>query len=249
MNLNGLANLYDQLTPEERFKLDVEAMARGDTEESARLVHTCPTRNYQMNEIGFTDRWQAALQITTMICMDVDKHLSKVQMVEAFRVLLPYLRAVMENDGHEAYHAGHERGARFAWEKAGKEGDPPGYGPDLKKSEREADPDIEAGAEDVSVRAEAAEEAVKRMIDKLKGELARDGYSAWSAYLTFCEDDMGVEPHKMLLAYNPQVAQRGAQMESMAERLELETKPETLEECLGAIRGLRYRYMGRNPDV
>jgi hypothetical protein len=38
---NGLGKLYDRLTPEERFKLDVEATARGDEAESKRLVDTC----------------------------------------------------------------------------------------------------------------------------------------------------------------------------------------------------------------
>ena len=34
MRHNGLGKLYDRLTPEERFRLDVLAMARGDVEES-----------------------------------------------------------------------------------------------------------------------------------------------------------------------------------------------------------------------
>ena len=38
----GLGRLYDRLTPEERFRLDVLALARGDEEESERLTATCP---------------------------------------------------------------------------------------------------------------------------------------------------------------------------------------------------------------
>jgi hypothetical protein len=37
----GLDRLYDKLTPEERFRLSVLALARGD-EESERLTATCP---------------------------------------------------------------------------------------------------------------------------------------------------------------------------------------------------------------
>ena len=38
MRKDGLRRHYDRLTPEERFRLDVSALARGDTAESERLV-------------------------------------------------------------------------------------------------------------------------------------------------------------------------------------------------------------------
>jgi hypothetical protein len=41
MSKNGLRRHYDRLTPEERFRLDVLAQARGDLEESERLTRTC----------------------------------------------------------------------------------------------------------------------------------------------------------------------------------------------------------------
>ena len=44
-NKNALGKLYDRLTPEERFRLDVLAMARGDKEESEHLTSTCPIRS------------------------------------------------------------------------------------------------------------------------------------------------------------------------------------------------------------
>ncbi len=37
MSKNGLKRHYDKLTPAERFRLDVLAMARGDKQESERL--------------------------------------------------------------------------------------------------------------------------------------------------------------------------------------------------------------------
>jgi len=37
---NALGKLHDRLTPSERFRLDVEAHARGDETESRRLVDT-----------------------------------------------------------------------------------------------------------------------------------------------------------------------------------------------------------------
>ena len=51
-----MGRLYHQLTPEERFRLDVLALARGDEEESERLVATCPHRRYTMRDQRFVER-------------------------------------------------------------------------------------------------------------------------------------------------------------------------------------------------
>ncbi len=52
----GLGRLYDKLSLEERFRLDVLALARGDEEESERLTATCPRRGYTMNDWEFVGR-------------------------------------------------------------------------------------------------------------------------------------------------------------------------------------------------
>ena len=49
MAQNSLHKAYDRLTPEERFRLDVLATARGDLEESERLTRTCQREPYTMN--------------------------------------------------------------------------------------------------------------------------------------------------------------------------------------------------------
>jgi hypothetical protein len=56
MKQSGLGKLYDRLTPEERFRLDVLAKARGDKAESEHLTRTCPKRSYTMNEVAFSGR-------------------------------------------------------------------------------------------------------------------------------------------------------------------------------------------------
>jgi hypothetical protein len=63
----GLHKHYDRLTPEERFRLDVLAMVRGDSRESERLVASCPRFSYTMNDVGFVDRWRSAIEITLHI--------------------------------------------------------------------------------------------------------------------------------------------------------------------------------------
>jgi hypothetical protein len=66
MRRKGLDKVYDRLTPEERFKLDVEAMARSDEEESRRLTETCPRRNYVIYDWEFVGRWQAARELSML---------------------------------------------------------------------------------------------------------------------------------------------------------------------------------------
>ena len=126
MKQNGLGKLYDRLTPEERFRLDVEAMARGDKEESEHLTSTCPRRSYTMNEVAFSGRWHGALELTLLTLLDLRARMDKVQMIDAFRLAFPHLRVLWENDTHEAYSDGHISGSRHAWSKAGKDGEPPG---------------------------------------------------------------------------------------------------------------------------
>jgi hypothetical protein len=64
MSKNGLRRYYDRLMPEERFRLDVLAMARGDAAESERLVGSCPKLSYRMNDRAFVGRWTGAMDIT-----------------------------------------------------------------------------------------------------------------------------------------------------------------------------------------
>jgi hypothetical protein len=48
MNTNGLAKLYDRLTPKERLPLILAASARGDQTEQDRLAHSAPKKEWRM---------------------------------------------------------------------------------------------------------------------------------------------------------------------------------------------------------
>jgi hypothetical protein len=80
-----LGRLYYRLTPEERFRLDVLALARGDEEESERLTATCPRRNYTMNDSGFVGPWEAARELAMLSYVDVVRRLDKIKVIVAFR--------------------------------------------------------------------------------------------------------------------------------------------------------------------
>jgi hypothetical protein len=86
MSKRGLFRHYDKLEPKERFRLDVLAMARGDMQESERLVSSCPKLPYtklpyKMNDRAFTGRWTGALELTLRAYLSLADYLAKLQMV------------------------------------------------------------------------------------------------------------------------------------------------------------------------
>lgn len=52
--MKDVSKLYDTITPKERLVLTVEAQARGDTEDSDRLMKSCPRKRYTMNDANFS---------------------------------------------------------------------------------------------------------------------------------------------------------------------------------------------------
>jgi len=88
MSKKGLHRHYDRLTTDERFRLDVRAMARGDAQESERLVSTCPRRPYTMTDVGFSGRWNALLSLTPRAFLPLNEYLGKLEMVELFRAAM-----------------------------------------------------------------------------------------------------------------------------------------------------------------
>src|SRR5215203_5520944 len=116
----GLGRFYDRLTPEERFRLDVWALARGDEEESERLTRTCPRRAYTMNDRAFVGRWEAARELAMLAYMDVASRLDKIRMIGAFRGMISYLDTIRQDDVHSAYFDGHRAGSYHAWNRSGQ---------------------------------------------------------------------------------------------------------------------------------
>ena len=82
-----MGRLYDRLTPEERFRLVVLALARGDEEESERLTATCPRRDYTMYDWAFVGRWEAAWELAVLAHLDVVRRLDKINTIGVFRLV------------------------------------------------------------------------------------------------------------------------------------------------------------------
>jgi hypothetical protein len=230
MKRNRLGRLYDHLTLEERFRLDVLALARGDKEESERLTDTCPRRNYTMNDWEFVGRWQAAQELAMLTYMELAKCLDKCQMIAACRVALPYLCTVWENDTHEAYFDGHHAGSHHAWRKAGKEGEPPGLERDDEKAERNADPGLDEALDKWTGQVKAIDDRLTKSLEALERDFAGQGLAAWSAFSDFCEEEMSLEAKKLLAAFANPFAERAGELENLAARLEVKPDPESVEE-------------------
>jgi hypothetical protein len=230
MRRNALGKLYDRLTPEERFRLDVLAMARGDAEESELLTNTCPKRDYVMNDWGFVGRWEAARGLAMLAYMDLAKCLDKYQMIAAFRVVLPYLRTVWVNDAHEAYFDGHHAGSHHAWRKAGKEGEPSGWEQDEEESERNADPGLDEALDKWTGKVKVIDDRISKSLETLERNLVEKGLAVWSAFSDFCREEMGLDSKELLAAFANPFAERAGELEDLAARLELKPDSESVEE-------------------
>src|SRR5215216_4070332 len=226
----GLGGLYDRLTPEERFRLDVLALARGDEEESERLTATCPRRGYTMNDWGFVGRWEAARELAMLAYVDVVRRLDKINTIAAFRSLFPYLSTIWEDDVHWAYFDGHEAGCRHAWTRSGKAGEPPGWEADEEEAERNADPTMVENLEKWTGEGRYARLAGK--LEEMERELVREALTAWSGFVAFCAEEMGLKAEKLLEVLARPFAERVRDLEELSACYEVEADVEGVEEYL-----------------
>ena len=228
MSKKGLQRHYDRLTPEERFRLDVLAMAREDSLESERLVASCPRFSYTMNDVGFAERWRSAIEITLRVYVPLGEQLAKLQMVDAFRVFVPYSQTLSSNMVLNAYYKGHESGSRHAWAYAGKSGAPPAWpedGPEgelVEPDEDEQDPAMERDADELEAVAEQYNKFLPEVLDELERRCVKEAFSIWTGYAAFCQDDMGVAAEKIATVVLEPVMGRIEDMRVRAERLGVE---------------------------
>jgi hypothetical protein len=226
----GLGRLYDRLTPEERFRLDVLALARGDEEESERLTVTCPRRDYTMYDWGFVGRWAASWDLAMLAHVDVVRRLDKIKMIGAFRDMFPYLSTIRQNEVHCAYLDGHMAGSRHAWKWSGKTGEPPGWEDDEEEAERNADPTI-----DEDLRKWEGDEMYTRLeetLEEMERQLLREALTAWLGFARFCEQEIGLGAEELAVAFGRPFAEGVRDLEELSTRHEVEADAEGVEEYL-----------------
>jgi hypothetical protein len=232
MSKKGPHKHYGRLTAEERFGLDVLAMARGDSRESERLVASCPRHSYVMNEAGFVERWRSAIEITLRVYIPLGEQLAKLQMIDALRVFVPYSQTLSSNMVLDAYYKGHESGSRHAWAYAGKGGGPPAWpedGPDgefMEPDNEEQDPAMERDADELEAVAEQYNKFLPEVLDELERRCVTEAFGIWTGYAAFCEDNMGVAAEKIATVVLEPVMSRIEDVKARAERLGVEAEAE-----------------------
>src|SRR5215203_1915528 len=229
----GLGRLYDRLSPEERFRLDVLALARGDEEESKRLTATCPPRGYTINDWAFVGRWEAARELAMLTYVDVVRRLDKIGMIGAFRSLFPYLSTVWQDDVHEASFAGHMAGSRHTWTRSGKVGEPPGWEADEEEAERNADPTIDEDLQKWT--GEGRYTRLEGKLEEIERELMREALTAWLGFAWFCEQEMGLEAKDLVEALARPFAEGARALEELSARHEVEADAQDVEEYVAIM--------------
>ncbi|MDP8951829.1 MAG: hypothetical protein M3N18_06280 [Actinomycetota bacterium] len=218
MTKNGLHRHYDRLNADERFRLDVLAMARGDKQESERLVSSCPRFTYTMTDRAFAGRWLGAMDVTLRMYLDIATRLDRLKMIEAVRVVLPYHDTFAREAMLDAFLEGHHAGARQAWRQAGRKG---------TASEWPLDGLDEAKVDELNRRRPSI---LSDILDGLERKETTDALTLWRGFEAFCDDRMGLDAAKILRVVLEPAAERIEELETAAERLDLEPDAELVEE-------------------
>lgn len=227
---------YDRLTPEERFRLDVLAMAREDSRESERLVASCPRFSYTMNDVGFVERWRSAIEITLRVYVALGEQLAKLRMIDAFRVFVPYSQTLLSDIAFDAYFKGHESGSRHAWACAGKGGTPPAWpedGPEgelVEPEEEEQDPTMEREVDELEAVAEQYNKFFPEVLDELERRCVKEAFSIWTGYASFCEESAGVGAEELAVVVLAPAVGRIGDMKARAERLGVQPDAQLVEQ-------------------
>lgn len=237
---NALGKLYDRLTPSERFRLDVEAQARGDEAESRRLVDTCPIRNYNMTDWAFSGRWQIITEIVLAVCVDLSQYMSRLNMIDAIRETLPCARNIYHNETDSAYLSVHEAGSRYAWKRAGMEGDPPGWAPLLEDGEiseadaEDFDPAIEEALE---ARGERLAEAdiMPEFLTRLEEKTTQEAWTLFETFSSFCREELEVEPEKVTKALFEPIVARFEDLKARREKFSVHPDKDRTSEYAAAF--------------
>ena len=201
MKSRRLDKLYPSFTGEERFRLHIEALYRGDEAEVKRLVESCPREKYLMNEMGFVGRYKASKEIITMLSFALAPLLARLDTIGSFREALPYELQSYINEGVGAYLDGHQAGAKRAWDAAGKTGDPLEWKARKGGDEGDEGPAIDQEMQSMrslTKRLEKTSGAVVGPLKELERELLEEALTIWTAFANCCSEECGVKPEKLV---------------------------------------------------
>jgi hypothetical protein len=213
-----------------------QAVARGDLKESERLVSSCPRESCTMNERGFGARWSGAADITLRFYISLGEQLAKLQMVTAFREMVPYQQTLSSNIAFDAYFTGHKSGSYHAWNYTGQAGCPPAW-PEGDDPEEvwesdggERDPAMQRDEDELEATVERFCAFLPKVLDRLERTCVSEALTMWTGYAAFCEENMGVPAEKVAAVVLEPAMEKIRGMKARAERLGIEADAETVEE-------------------
>jgi hypothetical protein len=99
MRKTNLDKLYPTLTHDERFRLLLTALARGDEDDAHNITNSCPKKNYSMADAAYADRLEASRDIALFYSLE---WLLKEQMFSVSSVIL-----TMNNFARNSYLTGY----------------------------------------------------------------------------------------------------------------------------------------------
>ena len=188
-----LTRFYGEFTGEERFRLVLEAKARGDSVEEDRLIESCPAFSVTMNDPAFVRRWLAAEELVKALVADTSRFIGWMQALDFLRSpvtellddVLALERAydrhdgdVLDSDAEDDFLPDDRRGAEIDPGPSGDEG--------------EAD--------------ETTERAYPLLAMQAAHNVAAGMVAArWEAFTTCCREDLGVEAETLLRAMWPEI--------------------------------------------
>ncbi len=219
MSKDGLRRHYDRLTAEERFRLDVLAMARGDSRESERLVSSCPRFSYTMTDRHFSGRWLRVMDMTLRCYVWLAEHLDRIDALRAVRAVLPIQADYARERMRDAFAEGHRAGARRAWGTAKGKGQAPEWPLEGIDEAR------------VNELAGLGASIMPEILDGLERREATEALALWRGFGAFCGDVLGLDAGKVLAVVLEPAVGRIEDLEATAESLGLEPDAEKVEEA------------------
>jgi hypothetical protein len=227
MKKDGLTKFYDRLTLEERFKLLIEAIARGDETECRNLVKSCPRVIYEMNDLAYEDLVRASEKITTLVCLDLGPRLIKLRMFAGFSRVLASLRNTCLDEAHSAYFRGRALG-----EKAHRGAN----SKDHPRERRNPDPESADALGKITSCIEEEWSVFEVLVGRLEEAMRIEVLAMWEAFSGFSREEMGVEPKALIRAwFEPMLAEIEAVEDTLDTR---ETNPQRLQEYASDLRQL-----------
>lgn len=195
----AIAKLYPKLAPGERFRLALEALARGDREEADRLAETCPRKIYSMPDTNFTNLLEASRYLVlgfSLLWLDA---LRRYQMLE--------VAAEICFEAISLFAVGYALGANNTWKRAKRKGIP--FNVEGREPTRE-----ELREFGLAVAADIFPGEVSKTLRELTDELK----TLWQGFAAFCREK-ALDPEKLLLAWWPPVLDQVREKRELLEAL------------------------------